>query len=230
MIDVVQEERREIGDAGRTSVDQEQRSLVDAGDLRTEPANPDSRQDAVVLHDIDARVLLERVRDVGGHGTLDVLRIDHFDLLRRLGEPRLHAASGHHHALDQAGDLQRHAQRPCHGQFDGRGGDVEQVVTDLDLVLAWWQIANREPACRICRDVSRRCARHAADRHSGARDRTTRLIIHGSRERGLRRHHLRPRHHHQRGERPHPERTELLHFVLSLWMSRARAEAGSSVP
>ena len=76
----------EIGHAGRPAVDEQQRALVDAGELRAEPADADAGEHARVLDDVDAGVLLEDVGEVRRHGALDVGRVDDLDLLRRLDD------------------------------------------------------------------------------------------------------------------------------------------------
>ena len=90
-LDIVEQERRQIGHAGWPAVDEQQRALVDAGELRTESANADAGERTAVLDDIDAGVLLQHVRQIRRDGSLDIGGVDDLDLLRRLRQPRLHA-------------------------------------------------------------------------------------------------------------------------------------------
>jgi len=125
VVDVIERHRRKVGDPRRAPIDEQQRTLVDARGLRPESANADARQGSGVLNNVNARVLLQDIGQVRCHGAFDIDGVDDLDLLRRLGQSRLNASGGHHHALDESTRLENDVQR-----FRAAGRRDDEILSD----------------------------------------------------------------------------------------------------
>ena len=193
------------------AVDEQQRTLVDARELGTEPADADPGEHARVLNDVDTGILLEDVGEVRRHRAREIGRIDYLHFLWRVGDSCLHPASGHHDLVRETTGGQddphrwrrsgrrhghvvsrRHEQRQLHG--DGISSRREVVDTETSVAVRGRRV--QDPS------------RHVSDRDARARENRVGLIDYDARQcrTGLRgRRSNRARDEHSRQGHCHPQ-------------------------